>query len=153
MEIVSSGQVKLTGVPRSNLIEIELYDDVAPNTSEYFRKASGLKEHHVGALPIYFKYEETMLFKGKPVAVGELIPENKPEEGSVVKGGEIAMTNMASKQMGLAGIRFSDNDKFGPTGEKYASTNITGRIINIDKLRNLKEKDMVYFIEVRNARR
>jgi len=151
MEIFSSGKVKLTAVPRSNLIEIKLYDDVAPNTSEYFRKASGLKEHHVGALPVYFKYEETMLFRGKPVAVGDLLPENKPAEGSVVKAGEIGMTNLASKQAGLAGIRFSDNDKFGPTGEKYAATNITGRIINLDKLKKLKEKDMVYFIEVRDA--
>ena len=151
MEIFSSGNVKLKAIPGNNLIEIKLYDDVAPNTSEYFRKASGLKENHVGALPVYFKYEETMLFKGKPVAVGDLVPENKPEEGMVIKAGEIGMTNMASKQVGLAGIRFSDNDKFGPTGEKYIDTNITGRVINLDKLRNLKEKDMVYFREVRDA--
>ena len=151
MDIVSSGKVKLTAIPGNNLIEIKLYDDMAPNTSEYFRKASGLKEHHVGALPIYFKYEETMLFRGKPVAVGDLTPENKPEEGSVIKAGEIGMTNTASKQVGLAGIRFSDNDKFGPTGEKYPATNITGHVINLDKLKNLKEKDMVYFKEVRDA--
>jgi putative methanogenesis marker protein 3 len=148
MEIVSSGHVRLTGVPRSNLIEIELYDAAAPNTSEYFRKTSGLKEHRVGALPVYFKYEETMLFKGKPVAVGDLIPENKPAEGSAVKAGEIGVTNTASRHEGLVGIRFGDNDKFGPTGEKYEATNIAGRIVNIDKLKGVKEKDMVYFIEV-----
>lgn len=148
MEIVSSGSVRLTAVPRSNLIEIKLYDDEAPNTSDYFRKASGLKEHRVGALPVFFKYEETMLFKGKPVAVGDLIPENKPDEGMVVKAGEIGLTNMASKHEGLIGVRFGDNDKFGPTGEKYAATNIAGRIVNLEKLKKLKEKDMVYFIEV-----
>ncbi|MDI6896292.1 methyl-coenzyme M reductase-associated protein Mmp3 [Methanocella conradii] len=148
MEIISSGNVKLTGVPQSNLIEIHLYDDLAPNTSDYFRKASGLKEHRVGALPVFFKYEETMLFKGKPVATGSLIPENKPKEGSIVKGGDIALTNMASKHEGMIGVRFSDNDKFGPTGEKYAATNIVGRVINVEKLKKLKEKDMVYFKEV-----
>jgi putative methanogenesis marker protein 3 len=148
MEIVSSGKVTLTAVPKSNLIEIKLYDDTAPNSSEYFRKASGLKENHVGALPVYFKYEETMLFKGKPVAVGDLIPENKPEEGTIVKGGEIGLTNTASKHEGLIGVRFGDNDKFGPTGEKYVATNIAGRIVNLEKLKKIKEKDIVYFIEV-----
>jgi putative methanogenesis marker protein 3 len=148
MEIVSSGRVVLTGVPRSNIIEIELYDAVAPNTSDYFRKASGLKEHRVGVLPVYFKYEETMLFKGRPVAVGNLLPENKPPEGAVIKAGEIGLTNMASKHEGLIGVRFADNDKFGPTGEKYAATNVAGRIVNLEKLKKLKEKDMVYFVEV-----
>ncbi len=148
MEIVSSGSVKLTAIPRSNLIEIRLYDETAPNSSDYFRKASGLKEHHVGVLPVYFKYEETMLFKGKPVAVGNLTPENKPGEESTVKAGEIGLTNTASKHEGMIGVRFGDNDKFGPTGEKYDATNIAGRIVNLEKLKNLKEKDRVYFIEV-----
>jgi putative methanogenesis marker protein 3 len=148
MEIVSTGAVKLTAIPKSNLIEIQLYDEAAPNTSEYFRKASGLKENHVGALPVYFKYEETMLFKGKPVAVGDLIPENKPEAGIAVKAGEIGLTNTASKHEGLIGVRFGDNDKFGPTGEKYDATNIAGRIVNLEKLKKIKEKDVVYFIEV-----
>jgi putative methanogenesis marker protein 3 len=148
MEIVSSGSVVLTAVPRSNLIEIKLYDAEAPSTSDYFRKASGLKEHRVGSLPVFFKYEETMLFKGKPVAVGNLTPENKPDEGTMVKAGEIGLTNMASKHEGLIGVRFGDNDKFGPTGEKYVATNIAGRIVNLEKLKKLKEKDMVYFIEV-----
>lgn len=148
MEIVSSGKVVLTGVPRSNLIEIELYDSAAPNTSDYFRKASGLKEHRVGVLPVYFKYEETMLFKGRPVAVGNLTPENKPADGTTIKAGAIGLTNMASKHEGIIGVRFGDNDKFGPTGEKYVSTNIAGRIVNLEKLKKLKEKDMVYFIEV-----
>jgi putative methanogenesis marker protein 3 len=148
MEIVSSGSIMLTAVPRSNLIEIKLYDEEAPNTSDYFRKASGLKEHRVGALPVFFKYEETMLFKGRPVAVGNLVPENKPCEGMVIKAGEIGLTNMASKHEGMIGVRFCDSDKFGPTGEKFAATNVAGRIINPEKLRKLKEKDMVYFIEV-----
>jgi putative methanogenesis marker protein 3 len=148
MEIVSSGSVVLTAVPRSNLIEIERYDTEAPNTSDYFRKASGRKEQHVGVLPVYFKYDETMLFKGKPVVVGNLTPENKPSEGTVIKAGEIGLTNMASKHEGLIGVRFADNDKFGPTGEKYISTNIAGRIVNLEKLKKLKEKDKVYFVEV-----
>lgn len=148
MEIASTGHVTLTTIPRSDLIEVQLYDDAAPNTSDYFRKASGLKENHVGALPVYFKYEETMLFKGRPVAVGDLVPENKPEAGSAVRAGEIGLTNMASKHAGLIGVRFGDNDKFGPTGEKFDATNIAGRIVNLEKLKGVREKDVVYFIEV-----
>lgn len=148
MEIVSSGKVKLICLPRRSLIEIELYDDRAPNTAEYFRRATGLKQHAIGGLPLFFKYEETMLFKGKHVSVGDLVPENKPVEGTIVKGGEIGLTNMASKHTGMIGVRFSDNDKFGPTGEKFEGTNIVGRIKDISKLKSMKEKDMVYFIEV-----
>jgi len=80
--------------------------------------------------------------------VGDLIPENKPEYGSAVKAGEIGLTNTASKHEGLIGVRFGDNDKFGPTGEKYDATNIAGRIVNLEKLKKIKEKDVVYFIEV-----
>jgi putative methanogenesis marker protein 3 len=148
MEIASSGKVRLVCLPKSKLIEIELYEDTAPSTAEYFRRATGLKQHAVGGLPLFFKYEETMLFKGKPVSVGELIPENKPEEGSIVKAGEIGLTNMASKHAGMIGVRFADNNKFGPTGEKYDATNIVGRIKDINRMKDMKEKDMIYFIEV-----
>ncbi|CAJ35173.1 methyl-coenzyme M reductase-associated protein Mmp3 [Methanocella arvoryzae] len=149
MEIVSSGSVKITAIPRDGLVEIELYDDRAPQSVEYFRRASGLKEQHVGSLNVFFKYEDTLLFKGKTVHVGELIPENKPEEGSIVAAGEIGMTNMAARYAGMVGVRFGDSSKFGPTGEKYTSTNIIGRVLNMEKLRKTKEKETVYFTEVR----
>ncbi len=148
MEIASSGHVSLKCLPKNKLIEIELYEDKAPSTVEYFRRATGLKQHSVGGIPLFFKYEETMLFKGKPVSVGDLIPENKPEEGTTIKAGEIGLTNMASKHIGMIGVRSADNNKFGPTGEKFDATNIVGRVKDISKLKDMKEKDMVYFIEV-----
>jgi UPF0288 family protein (methanogenesis marker protein 3) len=55
---------------------------------------------------------------------------------------------MASKHIGMIGVRSADNNKFGPTGEKFESTNIVGRVKDINKLKDMKEKDMVYFIEV-----
>ncbi len=78
MEIVSGGQVKITSIPRQSLVEIELYRKDAPRSVEYFSRATGLKMQTVGALDVFFKYEDTMLFKGKAVHVVELIPENKP---------------------------------------------------------------------------
>ncbi|WP_424357203.1 methyl-coenzyme M reductase-associated protein Mmp3 [Methanocella sp. MCL-LM] len=149
MEIVSSGTVKITSIPRENLVEIKLYDNVAPQSVEYFRRATGLKEQHVGALNVFFKYEDTLLFKGKTVHVGELIPENKPDEGMTVAAGEIGLTNMAAKYAGMVGVRFGDSSKFGPTGEKYVATNIIGRVLNMEKLRKTKDKETVYFTEVR----
>jgi putative methanogenesis marker protein 3 len=149
MEIVSSGKVKITSIPRDSLVEIQLYEDKARQSVEYFRRATGLKEHHVGSLNVYFKYEDTMLFKGKTVHVVELIPENKPEEGSTVAAGEIGLTNMAAKYAGMVGLRFGTSNKFGPTGEKYVATNIVGRVLNMEKLRKTKDKETVYFTEVR----
>ncbi|MCD1295754.1 methanogenesis marker 3 protein [Methanocella sp. CWC-04] len=148
MEIFSSGSVKIKSIPGDDLIGIRLYNDIAPASTEYFRRASGLKEHKVGSLSVYFKYEDTLLFKGKPVTVGELIPENKPESGSTVKCGEMGLTNMSAKHMGMLGVRFSDSVKFGPTGEKYDATNIIGRIADMSKLKKVREKDTIYFIEV-----
>ncbi|OPY28344.1 MAG: hypothetical protein A4E28_01601 [Methanocella sp. PtaU1.Bin125] len=149
MEIVSGGQVKITSIPRQSLVEIELYRKAAPRSTEFFSRASGLKMQSVGALDVFFKYEDTMLFKGRPVQVIELIPENKPEEDQTIATGEIGLTNMAAKHVGMIGVRFSESAKFGPTGEKYAATNIIGRVIDVEKLRKAREKDRIYFTEAR----
>lgn len=148
MEIVSAGNVKIASIPEKSLIDVRLYNDRAGQSAEYFRRATGLKEQSVGALGVFFKYEDTVLFKGKNVLVGELIPENKPEEGESIAPGEIGLTNTAAKNSGLIGVRFSQSVKFGPTGEKYAATNIVGRVLDLEKLKKIREKDTVYFREV-----
>ncbi len=130
-------------------MEIELYRKDAARSVEYFSRATGLKMQSVGALDVFFKYEDTMLFKGKAVHVIELIPENKPEEGSKIATGEIGLTNMAAKHAGMIGVRFGESNKFGPTGEKYTATNIIGRVVDVEKLRKAKEKDRIYFTEAR----
>lgn len=147
MEIMETRNVRLKSIPRGDLVEIKLYDDLAPSSTEYFRRATGLKEYKVGTLPVYFKYEDTLLFKGKSVTLVELVPENKPVDGSIIKSGEIGLTNMSAKNAGLLGVRFADNTKFGPSGEKYSGTNILGRIIDMEKIRKVKERENVYFIE------
>lgn len=41
---------------------------------------------------------------------------------------------------------------FGPTGEKLEATNIIGRVINPDNLKNIEEGDVIYIQEI-NARK
>lgn len=149
MEVVSGGKVKITCIPDDSIVTVQLYDGPARQSTEYFRRATGLKENSVGSLTVFFKYEDTMLFKGKTVHVGELIPENKPEDGVIIPAGEIGLTNTAAKNSGLMGIRFSQSPKFGPTGEKFIATNIVGRVLDLEKLRKTREKDKIYFTEVR----
>jgi UPF0288 family protein (methanogenesis marker protein 3) len=47
------------------------------------------------------------------------------------------------------GVRLSANKEFGPTSEPFDGTNILGRVIDTEKLKNLKEKENVYIREVK----
>ncbi len=150
MKVVKEGKVKLTTVPSDRLVAIELYDDLAPRSLDYFRHVVGLKEKPVGPLPIYFVYENTVLFKPVISATSykELMPENKPTDK--VLAGEIGVTNQAAKRAGLVGVKLVDDKKYGPSGEKFTATNIIGRVIDLDKLRDVKEDETIYLLEVRS---
>ena len=50
--------------------------------------------------------------------------------------------------MGIIGVKLEDDDLFGPTGEKFSSTNIIGRIIEPAKLSGVNEGDAIYVSEV-----
>ena len=84
-----------------------------------------------------------------PKAAKGLIPENNPVD-KVIRG-QIGITNMASKSVGLIGVRFEDNVEFGPTVENFESTNIIGDITSdYDHLEKLKEGVVVYVAESNN---
>ena len=75
-----------------------------------------------------------------------MIPENNPID-KVIRG-QIGITNMASKNAGLIGIRFEDNDEYGPTADSFDATNIIGDIVSdYDVLEELKEGVEVYVTE------
>ena len=135
-------------VSRAKLVEIELYPEKAPKSVDFFRHALELKTKTVGKLPVYMIYDDTYLFKTEKEVVKykEILPENTPTDK--VAGGEIGITNQAAKRMGTIGVRLADDELFGPTGEKFSSTNIIGRIINPDKLLDVKEGDVIYVTEV-----
>ena len=90
----------------------------------------------------------TYLFRTEKEAVKykEVLPENTPT--GTVLAGEIGITNQSAKRMGTIGVRLVDDDLFGPTGEKFSSTNIIGRIIEPERLIGIEEGDAIYISEV-----
>jgi len=147
MEVLKAGKVSLKAIQSSRLVRIELYDDLAPKTLDYFRHVVGLKERPVGPLPVFFVYENTVLFKPLIDALRykELLPENKPT--GPVPAGSIGVTNQVAKRTGLIGVKFVEDRRYGPSGEKFEGTNIIGRVIDLDKLRDVKEGEIVYVME------
>jgi len=145
MDIIGEKQVKTFGVPEENLIHLEIYDEKAPRSSWYFKKITGLLDSPVGALKIQFAFPGTkvMMFQGSSRDSRGLVPENTPKDK--VEKGEMALTNMSKRNIGILGVRFEDNIEFGPTGEPFKSTNIFGKVVKgIENLEKFKEGETVY---------
>ncbi len=151
LEVLGDGKVVAYGEPASRLVRIELYDDLAPKTLDFFRHAIDLQFKPVGALPLIMKYENTFIFKAEKQAekYKEIFPENTPAD--MVRGGYIGVTNQAAKRMGMVGVKLDDETDFGPTGEKFSSTNIIGRVLEPEKLQAFEEGDVMYVIERREG--
>ena len=144
MDILGQKEVRTTGVSEDEMIYIEL-NDKAPKSSWYFKKITGLLDSPVGSMNVMFAFPgmKVMMFKGNPKESKGLIPENNPV--NCVKAGEIGITNMSRRQIGVMGVRFEDNDEFGPTGEPFQGTNIIGKIVaGIENLEKFKEGETVY---------
>lgn len=147
MDILQEGKVQTWGVPREQLIHIEL-NDKSPRSNWYFKKITGLLNSPVGSLKVHFAFPgmKVMMFRGSPGDAKGLIPENNPK--NCVKSGEIGITNMSRRHVGMIGVRFENNDEFGPTGEPFAGTNIIGRITQgLENLEKYNEGDIVYVTE------
>jgi len=149
MQILKEKKVKLTSIPASRLVAIELYYDQAPKSLDYFRHVTGLKERPVGPLPVYFVYENTVLFKPEIEATSykELLPENKPT--GPVPAGSIGVSNQVAKKIGYVGVKLKEDKRYGPSGEKFEATNIIGRVLEPEKLRDVKDGETIYVLEVR----
>ncbi len=148
MSILKKKKVLVTSIPSSRLVSVHLDDSLAPKTLDYFRHVTGLKERPVGPLPVYFVYENTLLFKPQMDATSfkELLPENKPT--GPVPGGSIAVSNTVSKKIGLVGVKLKEDKRYGPSGEKFEATNLIGRVLDPDKLKDVKEGETIYIKEV-----
>lgn len=149
MSILKNKRVAVTSIPSSRLVAIQLDDHLAPKTLDYFRHVTGLKERPVGPLPVYFVYENTLLFKPEidAMAFKELLPENKP--CGPVPAGSIAVSNTVSKKIGLVGVKLKEDKRYGPSGEKFEATNLIGRILEPEKLKDVKEGETIYIKEAR----
>jgi putative methanogenesis marker protein 3 len=144
--VKKTGNIHVSTAERSKVFLLNIYEDEARQTAEYFKTISGLKTRALGRMTVFFAHEDLdmILFTGNDKLAGTLTPENGPE--GVVRAGEIGITNMASRQRGAVGIRFTDSEEYGPTGEDFAHTNIVGKVDNTTKLRDLKEGDTIYLL-------
>ncbi|MCZ7356602.1 MAG: methanogenesis marker 3 protein [Candidatus Methanoperedens sp.] len=148
IEIMKEGMVTCLGVKSDKIIDVKLYDDLAPITLDFFRHSLRLKDRPLGPLPVFYTYENTYLFRAEKEAEAykEINPENTPK--SKVAAGEIAVTNQAAKRYGMIGVKLTDDERYGPTGEKFESTNIIGKVTDPNRLKEIKVGDVVYIREV-----
>lgn len=147
LEALAAGHVKLGSVTLEQVIDIELFDDLAPRTIAIFRDVTGLKLHNIGSMPFLFNFEEVFLFR-PPIATGiNIILENTPSEE--VAANMLAMTNDSCKGTGIVGVRTTENSEFGPTCEPFGGTNIIGRVLDPEKLALLKDGGTAYIREAK----
>ncbi|MGF7118009.1 methyl-coenzyme M reductase-associated protein Mmp3 [Methanobacterium oryzae] len=144
MDIIKNKSVKTLGIAEDNIIQIAM-EDSAPRSSWYFQKLTGLLDSPIGSLKIHFAFPgmKVMMFEGNSKDAKGLIPENSPQK--CVSAGQIGITNMSRRHVGMVGIRFEDNDEYGPTGEPFKGTNIVGSVVKgLKNLEKLKEGEVVY---------
>jgi len=147
LDVLKEHLVTVTTAPLEKVIDIVLDDEKAPLSCDIFRRMTGLKEHDAGMIPVFFKFDDVVLFKS-PIPPGTKInPENIPTDEAPAAA--LAITNDSRKGAGLVGVRLSANKEFGPTSEPFEGTNIIGRVIDTEKLKNAKEREKMYIREVR----
>ena len=147
LDVLAEKKATVTTAPLEKVIDIELDDLNAPVSSDVFRRITGLKEHDAGMMPVFFKFDDVVLFKPAiPVDV-KLNPENLPKDESPAAA--LGITNDSRKGTGLVGVRLSANREFGPTSEPFEGTNLIGRVIDTEKLKKVKERENVYIREVK----
>ncbi len=148
IEIINAGMVAALGVKSDKIINVRFYDELAPKTLDFFRHSLRLKDRPLGPLPVFYTYENTYLFRSEKEAEAykEINPENTPK--TKVNAGELAVTNQAAKRYGMIGVKLVDDEKYGPTGEKFECTNIIGKVIEPERLKGVRAGDIVYIREV-----
>jgi putative methanogenesis marker protein 3 len=147
LDVLAERAVKVTTAPLEKVIDITLNDAAAPVSCDAFRRITGLIRHDAGMMPVFFKFDDVVLFKPEIPAGMKLNPENTPKDESPAAA--LGITNDSRNGAGLVGVRLSANKEFGPTSEPFEGTNIIGRVIDIEKLKKVREKETVYIREVK----
>jgi putative methanogenesis marker protein 3 len=147
LDVLKERVVTVTTAPLEKVIDLELDDEKAPISCDIFRRITGLKEHDAGMIPVFFKFDDVVLFRSSASPGVKINPENTPKDE--VPAAALAITNDSRKGAGLVGVRLSPNKEFGPTSEPFEGTNIIGRVIDTEKLKNVKEKENMYIREVK----
>jgi len=147
MEVLAAGRVRLKSVSAGKVVDVALDDRHAPLTVKVFRSVTGLDRRRVGTMPLFFHFEDVYLFKPRLGEGMKIIPENTPV--GRVERAVLAMTNDSRRGAGMVGVRTEASTEFGPTSEPFDGTNIIGTVIDMDKLKGVREKETVYIREVR----
>ena len=145
LECLAAGEVRISTFPLPQVVDISLDDLHAPESCDIFRRLTGLHLHHVGRLPLFFHFEDVYLFKPTVPKEVSIVPENVPTD--TVAAGTLAITNDSRRGAGLVGVRTTDNSEFGPTSEPFEGTNLIGKVLDLPKLREFKETDIVFIRE------
>jgi putative methanogenesis marker protein 3 len=147
LDVLKDRSVTITTAPLDKVIDITLDDERAPVSCDIFRRITGLKQHDAGMIPVFFKFDDVVLFRSAVPAGSKINPENIPT--GEVPAAALAITNDSRKASGFVGVRLSANKEFGPTSEPFEGTNILGSVIDTEKLKKVKEKENVYIREVK----
>ncbi len=147
LDVLAERAVKVTTAPLEKVIDITLDDAAAPVSCDAFRRITGLIRHDAGMMPVFFKFDDVVLFKPDIPPGMKLNPENTPKDESPAAA--LGITNDSRNGAGLVGVRLSANKEFGPTSEPFEGTNIIGRVIDTEKLKKVREKETVYIREVK----
>jgi putative methanogenesis marker protein 3 len=147
LDVLAERAVKVTTAPLEKVIDIMLDDIAAPLSCDVFRRVTGLHQHDAGMMPVFFRFDDVVLFKPEIPAGLKLNPENTPKDEAPAAA--LAITNDSRKGTGLVGVRLSASKEFGPTSEPFEGTNVIGRVIDTDKLKKVREKETVYIREVK----
>ncbi|MDO9549407.1 MAG: methanogenesis marker 3 protein [Methanoregula sp.] len=147
LDILAEKAVTVTTAPLEKVIDITLDDVAAPASCDVFRRVTGLIQHDAGMMPVFFKFDDVVLFKPDIPAGLKINPENMPKDEAPAAA--LAITNDSRKGTGLVGVRLSASSEFGPTSEPFEGTNIIGRVIDTEKLKKVREKETVYIREVK----
>jgi putative methanogenesis marker protein 3 len=147
LDVLRDRSVTVTTAPLDKVIDITLDDEKAPISCDIFRRITGLKQHDAGMIPVFFKFDDVVLFRSTVPAGSKINPENTPT--GEVPAAALAITNDSRKASGFVGVRLSANKEFGPTSEPFEGTNILGSVIDTEKLKKVKEKENVYIREVK----
>ncbi len=147
LDVLNERAATVTTAPYTKVVDIELFEAEAPVSCDVFRRITGLREHDAGMMPAFFIFDDVYLFKPEIPTGIKIYPENCPVAGT--SAAALAITNDSRKGSGLVGVRLSENKEFGPTSEPFEGTNIIGRVIDTEKLKNIKEREKVYIREVK----
>lgn len=147
LEVLAGGAVQVTTKSPDNVINITLDEIAAPQSVAIFREATGLKHHDVGEMPLIFRFEDVSLFKPKVARGVAIIPENVPT--GEVPAFTLAMTNDSRRGAGMVGVRTEPSIEFGPTSEPLTGTNVIGKVLDAEKLDQMREGTTIYVKEVK----